>query len=166
MEQLIFLAIIALISFVNWLMQRSAELREKKKLERQRSGQSGESPYRPHPIQENHEVESAPSPAAPDPAADMRRLMEALGLPLEEEAPRTAPAPPPLPTFEEVPAALEAPRPIPTFVPPPRATPAAALATPIQRPAPPMLRTLQTRDGLRQAIVLREILGPPKALAN
>lgn len=163
MEQLIFLAIIALISFVNWLMQRSAELREKKRLERKRSGDSGESPYRTAPAEDAHE--SRPTPPAADPAADMRRLMEALGLPVEAEPPRPVPAPPPLPAFEE---AVPRPEPvpeIPTFTPPPRAV-AAKPAPPAPRPPSPLLKTLRTREGLRQAIVLREILGPPKALSN
>lgn len=151
MEQLVILVIIGLISLVNWLIQRSAELREKRKQERKRLGIPEGSPFHPAP---------EPQPEPVDPAENMRRLMEALGLPVESEAPVSTPRveePPPLPL--PPPAAAPKPSPRPTRPAPP--VPAAAAA-----PAFDLSRALQQRGSLRQAIILREILGPPKGLAN
>ena len=39
MEQLVILLVIGIISLVNWLMQRSAEIREQRKAEAERLGQ-------------------------------------------------------------------------------------------------------------------------------
>lgn len=174
MEQIVIIVIIGLISLVNWLMQRSAELRERKKLERERLGIPEGDPFHGEEPAGEHarEPEDRTEPAAPaaDPAANMRRLLEALGLPVEEEAepPRPAPAaqrprevtPPPalpkLPVFQP-------------FTPPkPRvANPnAQAFAMPGPATASPLDVALRSHEGVRQAIVLREILGPPKALTN
>jgi len=152
MEQLVILVIIGLISLVNWLMQRSAELREKRKLERKSLGIPEGNPFQGQPPAEE------PERLDPDPAANMRRLMEALGLPVEIEQPlpttrRSEDMPPPLPP---PPAA-------------PRSKPAFRAHRAVQIPAAPapasaLSLALKQRGSLRQAIILREILGPPKGL--
>jgi len=82
--------------------------------------------------------------------------MEALGLPVDPEAPpvvhETALIHPPLPTFR---------RSAPTK---PRIKKSPAFSPPHAEPASPLLFALRSHDGIRQAVILREILGPPKAL--
>ncbi|MFZ4598060.1 MAG: hypothetical protein ACOYNN_05395 [Terrimicrobiaceae bacterium] len=172
MEQLVILVVIGLISFVNWLMQRSAELRERQKLERKKEGLPEGNPFQEQEP-ESPEPQAAPSRPVADPGAEMRKLMEALGLPIEDE-PTTVfvperPAPPPLPVAAEV-------RPVERAVFVPKPTPVtrslsedaarrriAEAAEPVH--ASPLMVALRSRDGVRQAIVLREILGPPKAFS-
>ena len=155
MEQLVILLVIGIISLVNWLMQRSAEIREQRKAEAGRLGIPEGNPFQPA-----EEKPAAKPVLVKDPAREMRKLMEALGLPLEDEEPlvrrELPPAPeiPPLPAYQPK---SPAEKPAGKFFP---AAPAA--------PAPPVARTtlsqaLLSRDGVRQAFVLREILGPPKA---
>lgn len=160
MDQVVILVIIALISFVNWLMQRSAELREKKKRERQADGTPETSPYREQP----EDVE-APLPSRPmaDPSAEMRKLMEALGLPMEDVAPPVVTErPPPLPEPEPA---------VPRFTPRPTSRPdfAPAKHSPpviVSRPIGPLAAALRNPQSLRQAVVLRNILGPAKGLSR
>ncbi len=153
MEQLVILLVIGIISLVNWLMQRSAEIRERRKAEAGRLGIPGGNPFQP--AEEQPATTTAP---AKDPAREMRKLMEALGLPLEDEEPpvhRELPPAPELPPLPASPPKAPAPKPavqMPAFV--PHAPPAARSA---------LAQALRSRDGVRQAIVLREILGPPKA---
>lgn len=171
MDQVVIIVIIGLISLVNWLMKRSAELREQRKQERQGMGIPEGDPF--HPESERAEDAAAPPPPAISPSADMRRLMEALGLPTDDEEP-------PRPVVREVSTARdEAPQkpvvreaapvlpPLPAFLPPPPkkrwTTKPPILAPRAPAPANPFSPVLRTRDGIRQAIVLREILGPPKA---
>ena len=71
MEQLVILLLIALISIINWIIQKSKERREKRKLEK-RADATGE------PVAK-HE----PAPDATGTETAMRRLREALGLPEE-----------------------------------------------------------------------------------
>ena len=161
MEQLVIIAIIGLISLVNWVMKRSAEIREQRKLERQRLGIPEGDPF--HPAPHPAENPAAPRRSADDSSPDMRRLMEALGLPpAEEELPprpvvRETAALPPLPAYR--PPAT----PKPHFQSP--GTRAAAIPPAAAVPGSPLDAALRSHDGIRQAIVLREILGPPKALA-
>ena len=63
---------------------------------------------------------------------------------------------PPLPAYR--PPVAPKPR---AEIPGARAVPPPAAVTPVS----PLSAVLRSRDGIRQAIVLREILGPPKALA-
>ncbi len=161
MEQLVIIAIVGLISLVNWLMKRSAEVREERRQERQRQGIPEGDPYHPTASAEQDPV--PPSPSA-KPSPDMRRLMEALGLPHDDEDlivqeevpvvhPRATPPPPPLPVFQPAPKPdLRNERTKNTDV---------ALSRP--EAASPLALALHSQSGLRQAIVLREILGPPKA---
>ena len=78
MEQLVILLLIALISIINWIIQKSKESREKRKLEK-RADATGE------PVAK-HE----PAPDATGTETAMRRLREALGLP-EDAAPPAIP---------------------------------------------------------------------------
>jgi len=159
MEQLVILVIIGLISLVNWMMQRSAELRERRKIEHQKQGIPEGDPFR-----QTEEEEPPPTRSQADPAADMRRLMEALGLPLEDEPPVVVrehpPAPPPLPQPPPRPAAAYKPA-----APKPSAT-----SRPYQIQSPSahphngaLAQSLRDKTQIRQAIILREVLGPPKA---
>ena len=161
MEQVVIIVIIGLISLVNWVLKRSAEIREERKLECQRQGIPEGDPF--HPASHQAENPAVPHRAADDSSSDMRRLMEALGLPPEEEVvpPRpvvreAAPSLPPLPAYR--PPATPKPR---FQVPDTRA---AAIPPAAAAPDSPLSAALRSRDGVRQAIVLREILGPPKAL--
>jgi len=161
MEQVVIIVIIGLISLVNWILKRSAEIREERKQERERLGIPEGDPF--HQGSQKHErPEAAPAPAAA-PSDDLRRLMEALGIPAEEEAPKPIVrhadpvALPPLPAFQ-----APAQRPKPRIEKSPEKNRAQHEAV----PAPPLSIALRSHDGIRQAIVLREILGPPKALAS
>ncbi len=158
MEQLILILIIALISFINWVIKKSAELREKRKLERQ-SFDGGETLQRT-----NEPVPAEAQPADPDDS--MRRLMEALGLP-QEEAPPVIPrgevAPPPIP---ELPRFVEPPviAARPAVVVPPVRQHRFATPTPPKRKLSPLRELLSSPDGLKKAVMLSEILGQPKSL--
>lgn len=172
MEQLVILIIIGVISLINWLLQKSAEHKSKR-------------PPKPR-VQTAEELEAAgwagseaaPEPVArreapaPDPQEELRRFFEAMGLPLEDEPP----PPPPVkrPAFVEPPP-LPAPVVVPTPAPPPRkvvtaqqaelargfAQAEAAAAVPAGADARGLLAS---PAGLRQAMILREVLGPPRAL--
>jgi hypothetical protein len=186
MEQLVILLLIALISIINWVIQKSKEAREKRKLQK-RADATGE------PVAKQ---ESTPEPTGTETA--MRRLREALGLP--EDAPPPAipkrvepaevapkrverkrlwpPAPAPLPAPDQV---------IPPPLPHPERRPVVVQAPPVRRweqhrrfefshkGAKPLLpeapkeslrvrELLQSQGGLRDAVVLSEILGAPKSL--
>jgi hypothetical protein len=192
MEQLVLLLVIGLISLVNWLLQRSAELREKQKQER--AAQRGRGDAGLDEEMAAPQAQRMPAPSAePDPAESMRKLMEALGLPMEAAPPVPQPAqpasrqlpepePPPLP--EPKPETLhqqqvEAPPPPPAPTPRPLA-PALSIprlrpdTTPTRRPAVPDIpaatapsgfrKLLSSPSGLRDAIVLSEVLGRPRGL--
>lgn len=159
MEQLILILIIALISFINWLFKKSAEAREKRKLERQamEGGESLERVGEPEPD----------SRGSIDPDDSMRRLMEALGLPQDTPPPpipQQAPAPPPLPQipqFAEDPAPLARSSRVVPVARQSRTTPPAPKPKPA---ASPLRELLAAPDGLRKAVILSEILGAPKSL--
>jgi len=157
-QQVVIIIVIGLISLVNWVVKRSAEIREARKSERQRLGIPEGDPFHPAPHQA--ESPSATHQTAADSSPDMRRLMEALGLPpAEEEIP--------LRPVVRAPAALP---PLPAYRPPATAKPRfqkpdTRSAAPPPAAASPLDAALRSHNGIRQAIVLREILGPPKALA-
>ncbi|GAB4169176.1 MAG: hypothetical protein Fur0032_07640 [Terrimicrobiaceae bacterium] len=171
MEQLVLLLIIGAISLINWLLQRSAELREKRKAER--AAQAGELGSPPPPV-------TGPPPvlSEPDPSESMRKLMEALGLPVESPPP--ARVPPPIPTAHEE----LIPEPV-LFVPEPE-IPVVKVSRPAENPLPRFEKPvktvpavseshtsassgrfraiLATPGGVRDAIVLAEVLGKPLAV--
>ena len=155
MEQLVLLLVIAAISLVNWLIERSGKLREQRRLEKEAARQSDSAP---EPRQ------TFPEPSAREQIEEqMRRVMESFGIPVEEPKPQplqqapvvtfVAPlTPPPLPS--PIPA-VEQPRPR-------RSKDFAS----VSRERSPWLKRLDSPQGLREALVLREILGPPKALCE
>ncbi len=178
MEQLILILLIALISIINWIIQKSKERRETRKLE-QRADATGENLKR-----------GSPEPPPPETQTEtaMRRLREALGLPEEAEPPvipkraqqeaPPRPAPPPLPQPARKPPVARVPFTPPRLVhrkfdlphlehrkfdlPHRLAKPVAELEVP-RRPSR-IRELLGSADGLRDAVVLSEILGPPKSL--
>lgn len=173
MEQLVILVLIGLVSLINWLVQKSAEQREKRKAEAESQG-GGE--LRQAPVRESR-------PQGADDAA--RRLREALGLPDDEELPpplprAEQPVPPqlpepfltpsiPQPVFREARAVVPAPeaisRPAGPRMPPVKSAPAAPAF--VTRAEPSRFRALiATPSGARDAVVLAEILGPPKSQQN
>lgn len=193
MEQFVLLIIIAAISLINWILQKSAEHREKRKAERAR----GET---------IHPSEAAPQTRPEgqfDGAEQTRKFLEALGLPEDALPPRQQerqPTPPPLPQepvgqtsgygepapkrnflhkvdpdleqrlypdtpVEARPANRAADR-LPTRT---RRLPSAAaiVTTSPSSSARDLVEQIITqKDGLRRAILMREILGPPKAVES
>jgi len=147
MEQLVLLLIIGAISLINWLIEQSGKRREMRKLEQERSRrETEESVYRhPEPV----------TPADETPRAqEIRRFLESFGVPLPEEI--EAPAA----QFEK-PDVCIAPRPenpIPEFQ-PVRMRPQTAPPTKISQ-----VRPVLGSAFLRQAVVWREVLGPPRSL--
>jgi hypothetical protein len=169
MEQLVLLLIIAAISLVNWLIEKSAKLREEKRLEKLRREreeqqnsfprQAAQPPPAPQPL-----PEPIPAPAAPSRTQEeLRRMLESLGFPIEEgeQAP-----PPPLPRAEPTPEPAFPGEPVPGIpevrqpAPRPRSIPAQVAA---RRPNP-WAEKLRTHEGFREAFALREIIGPPRCL--
>ena len=156
MEQLVLLLVIAAISLVNWLIERSAKLREQRRREKEASNQG-----QPPPV-------SSPSFPEPSPREEiedqMRRMLESFGLPLEDPKPIPQ-KPEPVFVFEEpIAPPLPPPRPLP---PTPRPTLRRGLEKSTSaRPNRPWTSRLGSPHGLREAMVLREILGPPKALSE
>ncbi len=180
MEQLVILIIIGLISLVNWALQKSAEKREQAKLQReaQRGGkdEGRRNVYtQPQPVR----TKKLRRPPEQDP---FKELMEALGLPPDELRP---PVPPrlPKPDFdEEEMHSMEEPVPPPVTRSPSvrwhakkpddqTAKLASAFAASEHRPTRDAARAgtrnalLSSRASQRQAVILAEILGPPRALA-
>jgi hypothetical protein len=163
MEQLVILVLIGLISFIQWLIKQSAELREKKK-QAERAAMGGEK-LRQHP--EPSEPVAPRETVSGDEA--MRRLMEALGLPPENEPPVVVsqpeppvqPPPLPMPVIREVPVFREA---VPVFRPDPPPPRQVRRAQPAPSEAADRFPEFASAATLRRAIILREILGPPRAL--
>jgi hypothetical protein len=183
MEQLVILLLIAAISLINWIVQKSKETREKRKLEK-RADSTGES------------LKGAPAEPPPEPEAEisMRRLREALGLPEAAEPPaipkrveppakpwkfkKQAPSPPSLPDEPIAPPPLPRParKPIVVHVPPVHRPPEhhlphrtfkpAAKTEAAPRPHSRIRELLGSPGGLRDAVVLSEILGPPKGVRD
>jgi hypothetical protein len=188
MEQLLLLLLFGAIAFIQWLVKKSAEMREERKRQQQ-------------PPQWREGVEDAPvarssEPPAPtqadDPDASMRRLMEALGLPQEAPpppVPQRAPTPPPLPPtpaprVPERPAPKFAERPVSKLpertvsrLPERPVVPAARLSAPAAKSAPfgpppekkpdfSIRELLASPDSLKKAVILSEIIGAPKALKS
>ncbi len=171
MEQLVILLVVGAIGLVKWLLEKSAEQRSRRETE-ERIGRFGESEPAAHPM-------PAPRPAAsfplPDPDSAARRLREALGLPDESDLPRRRPpvvASPPSFRMDQIkvvpvadperrivktePAAPSARTPPPSF---PHLSP-----EPVAAPRSNLDDLLRSRDGLRKAILVQEILGTPKGL--
>ena len=173
MEQFVILLLIALISIINWIVQKSKEAREKRKLEK-RADTTGEPIAKREPDQ----------PPQSQTETAMRRLREALGLPDEAAPPiiprrteQEIPSPPPLPERPSPPALPRpARKPVVMHVPPVRRTVEHRVfdlphrtfkpVAKAEAPTPPsrIRELLGSTGGLRDAIVLSEILGPPKSM--
>jgi hypothetical protein len=155
MEQLVLLLVIAAISLVNWLIERSGKLREQRRLEKEAPRRSESAPELKPNLPE--------SSAREEIEEQMRRVFESFGFPVEE------PRPQPLQqtqavTFKAPPTPPPLPKPIPA-VEQPRPRRSKEFAG-ISRERSPWLKRLDSPQGLREATVLREILGPPKALCE
>lgn len=154
MEQLVLLLIIGAISLINWLIEQSGKRREQRRIDQERARRQAE----PNPY-----LEPAPTPAPvqelpePAPQQEMRKFLEAFGIPLPEEPP--API-----TLQEVEA------PAPRQISEPEPKPAPPVFVPKQKPAPRQtqqpLANIKSPATLRQAILWREILGPPRSLQS
>jgi hypothetical protein len=150
MEQLVLLLIIGAISLINWLIEQSGKRREQRRFEAERACREAEaSPYQ----------EPAPSPASipevhkSEPQQEMRRFLESFGIPMPEEVAPQEVAPELLtPAPAQTPAPAPAPRTIVRKLKPTSSKPQ-QVQLEIKSPA-----------ALRQAIVWREILGPPRSL--
>ena len=153
MEQLVLLLVIAAISLVNWLIERSAKLREQRRLQKESANRGQPDSFEEPPLPETSAREELEE--------HMRRVMESFGMPVDQPKP-VFEKPAPVMVFEE-PAA---PPPPPLPVPRPTAPRRSKKATVAQRPRSPWVARLATSQGLREAIVLREILGPPKAFSE
>jgi hypothetical protein len=186
MEQFVILLIIAAISLINWLLQKSADHKKQRELLKQDVPPGSADEPAPWEIpdgslleRERHEPVADPFGAptgrrakAPDAEEQMRRFFDALGLPVPE------PENPPVAT----PALVNAPPPLPKPVPAPMAfhkptlrenREMRELAAEFERNAIDLASDTGTQAAfrnlldnpheVRQGIILREILGPPKA---
>ncbi len=153
MEQLVLLLVIAAISLVNWLIDRSAKLREQRRLQKESANRGEPDSFEEPPLPE--------ASAREELEEHMRRVMESFGIPVEEPKP-VFESPAPVVVFEEPAAAPPPPLPAPRATAPRRSK----KATVAQRPRSPWVARLATSQGVREAIVLREILGPPKAFSE
>jgi hypothetical protein len=173
MEQFIILLVIGAIAVIKWMLEKSAELREKNRTQERIEQLERDNPPAP-PI-------LAPRPVAiPNPDIDIdaaaRRLRKALGLPDEDDLPtfrRPVIHPDPLPVQEVEGAPMTdleqrvvvSPPPLPLTRKPLPSRPAAK----VPEVAGPAMRSrldelLKSREGLRSAILAQEILGTPKGL--
>lgn len=170
MEQLVILILIGLISLINWLVQKSGEMREKRKLERQTQFEGADELRQAPPVEDSPFV----PPSDQDVQAEkLRRFMEALGMPVEEEAPPPRPrpvrqaTPPPFEAFTPAPGVV-VPASLVTAaaeVPPARSLRRTVAAAPVIKKEPSRVRRLLSNGhGLRDAIVVSEVLGPPRGL--
>jgi len=142
MEQLVLLLIIGAISLINWLIEQSGKRREQRRSETERAHREEEPAQKPASIPEVYQ--SAPQ-------QEMRRFLEAFGVPMPEEV-----APQEVARQILMPAPEKAPAPSPrTIVSKLKPTPPKPRQVPLEIKSPAVLR---------QAIVWREILGPPRSL--
>jgi hypothetical protein len=153
MEQLVLLLVIAAISLINWLIERSAKLREQRRLQKESAKRGQAAP---------EEEPTVPEVSAREELEEhMRRVMESFGLPVEQPKP-VFEKPAPVMVFEEPVVPPPPPLPVPRQTAPRRSKKASVA----QRPRSPWVARLATSQGLREAIVLREILGPPRAFSE
>lgn len=171
LEQLVILVVLGVVAFVKWLLEKSAELRERDRTEKRLEQLEREQPAPPV---------LAPRPIArplPDIEAAERRLRDALGLPSEPEAPpvkKVQKAPPPVPEFvPQTPVIRHAPladleqRTVTPALSRKRAAfrmPSAKPETPVPAARSGLQDLLGSREGLRKAILAQEVLGTPKGL--
>jgi len=184
MEQLVILLIIGAISLINWLLQKSAEHRARRAQEQAEAegGVPAATAAAADDVYEPLAFEQEPSqPARPGsweaPPDELKKFLEALGVPENQFAPEPpAPAPEPVapPPLPVEPRFIDA---APRVVAKPDAR-MRELARNLER-AEGRIEVEEVSDvvsvsgvhgmlrspgGLRDAIVLREVLGAPKAL--
>ena len=156
MEQLVLLLVIAAISLVNWLIERSAKLREQRRREKEASN-----PGQPPSVSSPSFPETSPREEIED---QMRRMLESFGLPVDDPKPIPQKAEPVFVFEEPIAPPLSPPRPLaPTPRPALRRSTETSTSTRTHRA---WTSRLSSPQGLREAMVLREILGPPKALSE
>ncbi len=146
MEQLVLLLIIGAISLINWLIEQSGKRREKRRLEKELTSQEPEEGV----YRESSPASAAPSTEAPR-GEQMRRFLESFGIPMPEE-------------IEAPVVNLEALAPRPSAALPFQPTVIASKSIPVPVQNSPERVFLKSPAALRQAIVWREILGPPRSL--
>jgi hypothetical protein len=186
MEQLVIILLVALISIINWIVQKSKEAREQRKQEK-RADATGEPVAKDRPAPDMTETamrrlrealglpEDAPPPAMPTRTEPKRAEPEKVESERRGrkrvERPFPAPdrlVPPPLPQPERRPVGPSMP-PLPRWEEHRRfAVPHKIAKTSVaEAPKPPRIRELlQSQGGLRDAVVLSEILGAPKSLRD
>ena len=183
MEQLVIILLIALISIINWIVRKSKEAREQRKQEK-RADATGEPVAKDRPAPDMTETamrrlrealglpEDAPPPVIP-PRVEPKKVE-----PERIEPKRVAPrkrgerpvspslVPPPLPQTD---------RPAVVHIPAVRwehrrFESLHKIAKPslpdVPKPPPRIRELLQSQGGLRDAVVLSEILGAPKSLRD
>lgn len=172
MEQLVLLLIIAAISLINWIIQKSAEHRKNRKQE-EAAREAGEEPafqdeFEPAFHDEERETASARESKRPD--DELRKFLEAMGLPVEEEAPTPrpniteAPAPPPLPQQPKAKKPRQSLREMRELAARFEKSEDVHSAAYSERPTVAPMALFGTMDQIRQGIVMREVLGPPRGL--
>ena len=183
MEQLVILIFIGAISLVNWLIKRSGEIREQKRLRQKLYGDSlPTDDTAAHSFDPQRNTDSPSAENVPD---GMRKLMEALGIELADEEPRPVTLPQQTPKPQNIEPASHKPDTSKSKRSDFRSKLAKfeksiASATPIQPRAPLITASRTSSDAvsapssrisallrnpssLRDAIILREILGPCKS---
>ena len=181
MEQLVIVLVIGAVSLIKWVMEKSAEARAERETA-ERIGDASPDVPKAAPVIPAHPMQ-APRPTA-HPVSDFetaaRRLREALGLPEESELPRPVERGPesrphprrepvvlferPLPDLRKAPPIESASEMLPEQ-PRPVAPPPARKPTEEKAPlASGLDQLLRSREGLRKAILVQEILGTPKGL--
>jgi hypothetical protein len=148
MEQLVLLLIIGAISLINWLIEQSGKRREQRRSETERAHREEEPSSYQEPAQS---PASIPEVYQSAPQQEMRRFLEAFGVPMPEEV-----AP------QEVAREILMPAPAQTPARAPRTTSPKLKPTPSKPRQVPL--EIKSPSVLRQAIVWREILGPPRSL--
>ena len=181
--QIVIIVIAMLGGFFQWLWGLMQQAREERERRRATPLDPEEQRLREEAWRRQVEAPQAPSPSQDKPVApwDMvRELMEkAREAAAQPEPPPVSPArrpapPPAQPARRPTPPPRTTPPAVATAVgptPTPVATASLAPAPPTRstsRPAPthPLARRLTRPESVRQAILMREILGPPKALQN
>jgi hypothetical protein len=191
MEQLVIILLVVLISIINWIVQKSKEAREQRKQEK-RADATGEPVAKDRPAPDMTETamrrlrealgipEDAPPPAMPTRAEPKRAEPEKVESERRGRKRVERPFPAPLPSPDRlVPPPLPQPerRPVGPSMPPlhrweehrrfavPRKIAKTSVAE-APKPPPRIRELLQSQGGLRDAVVLSEILGAPKSLRD
>jgi hypothetical protein len=150
-QQIVLILIIGAISLVNWLIDKSSKQREKRRIENLEH-EDQHSPPTPFPDQlppQSNRTEES-----------LRDFMDTFGFPTSME-----PVPPPIqsspPIFEQPLPSIPSPRPLPA---PPIVVPLRSIAHRVSLGnSNHWTSLLHGRGTTRQAMILSEILGPPRA---